>query len=254
MGGAIYKALSSTLPELQVFVCEPEMEKLDQLGVPKKSQSPDINTLFGTIECDAVLFCIKPQVVDDFKKELQVDLSNKLIISIMAGVPIVKLQEVTGSKRIVRSMPNLAAFVNQSLTGWVATNSITEADRKNIKKVFQSFGKEVELKSEDQINDITALSGSGPAYFFYLTQLMEEKALSFGFSKEEAKQIAEQTIIGAAEVLKTGIKTAQDWKAAVTSPGGTTEAALKHMEAEQFHNIFHNSIQKAKDRAEELSR
>lgn len=254
MGGAIYKALSSTLPQLTVYVCEPEIEKLDQLGIAKKSQFTDVNALLTDHDCEAFLFCLKPQVMDDFKKDLQVDLSQKLILSIMAGVPISKLQNITGSKKIIRSMPNLAAFVSQSLTGWIATKQVSPAEKIQVQKLFQSFGKEVELESEEQINDITALSGSGPAYFFFLTQLMEEKAMQMGFDTTQARTIAEQTIMGAAEVLKTTIKTAKEWKEAVTSPGGTTEAALKHMDELQFHNIFQNSIQKAKERAEELAK
>lgn len=253
MGGAIYTALSSTLPTFDIFVCEPEIAKLVALGVPKDHQYKDSNLLMSDHDCDIVLFCIKPQSVDEFTSALQVDLSEKLIISIMAGVTISKLQQITESDRIVRSMPNLAAFVNESLTGWVATEAVSADDRDVVKSLFSSFGKEVELQSEDQINDITALSGSGPAYFFYLVQLMQEKAVEMGFSPTDALLIAQQTIFGAAEVLKTGIKSPEEWKAAVTSPGGTTEAALKHMEAEQFHHIFKNSIQKARERAEELA-
>lgn len=150
-------------------------------------------------------------------------------------------------------MPNLAASVGQSLTGWVASKSAKPADRKLVAKIFSSFGTEMELKNENMINSLTALSGSGPAYFFYMTELLQKKAERLGFAAEQAKMIAEKTLIGSAGLIGLNIKDAADWRKSVTSKGGTTEKALEHMKDKGIGRIVFGAVDKAKKRAEELN-
>ncbi len=252
MGGAIYHSLSTALPQTHVFVCDPDAEKLEKLQVPDSYRLQDVNDITAA-DISFVFLCIKPQSLPAFKNQLTTSIQDTVLISILAGTPITKLQTATGATKIVRAMPNLAAFVGKSVTGWIATPQVTSAEKQAVKKMFQAFGTEVELSNEEKIDDITAISGSGPAYFFLLTQLLQEKAVELDFSNEEAAEIAIQTISGAAAVLETGTKSAKEWKEAVTSPGGTTQAALEHMDKMQLSNIVKNAIQKAKERAKELS-
>ncbi|MCX7996602.1 MAG: pyrroline-5-carboxylate reductase [Patescibacteria group bacterium] len=253
MGGAIYTAVRTALPDLDVAVCDPETGKLTALKVPSNRRFSRVNDLFSELRPNAVLLAVKPQSFEQLAAAIDAGLTNTLVISIMAGIPIERLSRETRSERIIRSMPNLAAIVGKSLTGWIASPAATAADKAAARSLFRSFGIEVELATEADINSITALSGSGPAYYFYLTQLLEEKARAMGFSPADAETIAQQTIQGAAAVLASKTKTAKEWKQAVTSKGGTTEAALKHLRERQFDHIFANAIQKAKERAQELA-
>jgi len=196
-------------------------------------------------DADIIIFAVKPQ---DFT-ELKLDLPDKLIISIMAGISIEKIKAITSSKKIVRSMPNLPLQVKAGLTAWLATPEVE--DTKPIKKIFSSFGEEIEVQNESDLDKITALSGSGPAYFFYLCELIQEKAEALGFTPEQAKKIASQTFIGSAQLLNSSEKSAAEFRTAVTSKGGTTEAALA--ELKPLQQILNTAIDAAENRAKELN-
>lgn len=122
-----------------------------------------------------------------------------------------------------------------------------------IKKIFSPLGYEVELAYEDQMNALTALSGSGPAYFFTLCEMMAKKAREFGFSPEISRIIAEQTFIGSADLLAATSNDAASLRAKVTSRGGTTEAALKILEKSSFEADFFKALETAQKRSAELS-
>lgn len=172
----------------------------------------------------------------------------------MTGINIKTIAKLTGAKKIVRTMPNLPAQVGAGFTGWNATGAVAAAEKQFVNKLLSSFGTSAELSREADLNSITALSGSGPAYFFYLTELLEEAARSFGFNNSLARQIAESTFWGAAKLLKNNYKSAKDWRLAVTSKKGTTEAALKYLQSKKFNKIFLEAIKRAKKRAIELSK
>lgn len=212
-------------------------------------------TLYGRNEkigaADVFLFAVKPQDFSDGVKDLE--LSNKLIISIMAGVQLQRLAELTGSQKIVRSMPNLPIQVKKGFTAWIANPEVTPTEKEFVKKIFKSLGFEMELKNEEQLDEITALSGSGPAYFFALCEMLEKKALEWGFPAEQASQIARSTLLGAAALLEENDKTSSEWREAVTSKGGTTEAALARLKEQHFDSIFLQALEVAKQRSKELN-
>lgn len=196
--------------------------------------------------CEIVILAVKPQDFDSLK----LNLKNELLISIMAGVNLKKLA-TTGAKKIVRSMPNLPLRVGAGFTGWVSRN-VTE--KKLVKEIFSMFGEEIELKNEDAINAITALSGSGPAYFFYICELMVQQACDFGFSKKDAEKIAVETLIGAAELVRNKSESFADLRASVTSKKGTTEAAINYFMRSNFSKLFRDGIRRAKHRSEQLNK
>jgi pyrroline-5-carboxylate reductase len=249
MGAAIYKALIKNFDAENIFVSDTSEEKLKALNT--KNIEVDANDILGKV--DIVILAVKPQSFEEFSQNLRVDLKNKLLISIMAGISIKKISEFLKTEKVVRSMPNLCAQVEKGLIGWLASDKVSDNEKELAKKIFGSFGEQIELKNEDEINKITALSGSGPAYFFYLTELLEEKAKAFGFNDEEAKLIANTTFVGAAKTLEKQKSSAKNLKNAVTSKGGTTEAALNFMKENNFDKIFFEALDKAKKRAEELN-
>lgn len=151
-------------------------------------------------------------------------------------------------------MPNLPTQVNAGLTGWIASKKVSSSAKKLIRKIFKSFGEEIELHSEKDIITLGALSGCGPAYFFYLCELMMIKAEKFGFNENDARTIAEKTFIGAAKLLAAHDLKAADWRKAVSSKKGITVEAIKALQRNGFHKVFFKGIDRAKKRTEEMSK
>lgn len=202
--------------------------------------------------CDAevVMFCVKPQDFAACVEGLGEDLSGRLVISIMAGVSLKTLAEKTGTTQVVRSMPNLPLQVGKGFTAWTATEAVKE--KEFVRGIFAAIGEEMEVDEESKLDSITALSGSGPGYFFYFCEVLEAKAREWGFSEEEARKIVRATFAGSAKLLETGEKSAEEWKLAVKSKGGTTEAGLNCLEAGGFEKLFKETLEAAKKRSQEL--
>lgn len=201
-------------------------------------------------EGDVIIFCVKPQDFATCVEGLGEDLSERLVISIMAGVSLKTLMEKTGAMQVVRSMPNLPLQVGKGFTAWVCSKAVKE--KEFLKSIFAAIGEEMELSEEDKLDAITALSGSGPGYFFYFCEILEAKAKEWGFSEEEAQKIVRATFVGSAKLLETGEKSATEWKLAVKSKGGTTEAALSRLEADGFDVLMKGALEAAKKRSQEL--
>ncbi len=199
------------------------------------------------IESDCYILAMKPQ---DF---VEFDTGEKLVISIMAGVSIKRIQGKCGTKKIVRAMPNLPLKVGKALTGWIASDEVSEDEKQFAKKIFESFGEEIELDNEDKVNAITALSGSGPAYFYLLTEFIKKAAVEMGFCQEDAEKIAKRTIVGSAELLEKSGLSAEELRKKITSKGGTTEAAIKYLEENGIEETVKGAITAAQKRAEELN-
>ncbi len=243
MGAAIYHRLQAHFHKDHLWLCDPNPEK--RKGTPHASS--DIHEIQDKV--DAVLLAIKPQSFKEWTQQLP----NHLIISIMTGISLKSLEQQTGASRVVRSMPNLALKIGESVTGWMAGPSVTSEDKTFVQSLFTHFGFSFEVDKEEKLNDITALSGSGPAYFFYFCEQLIHKAEEFGFSKEEAKHIVLGTIKGASLLLQEEDGEAETLRKAITSTKGTTEAALKAFDSKHFSEMIYQAVDAAKKRAEELS-
>ncbi len=235
MGSAIYKSLENS-------------GKFELAGYDK---GDDLDS--GIERANIVFLAVKPQYFDDLLNDISVGFEDKLVISIMAGVTRDKLKDKLKTEKVIRSMPNLGALHGSSVTGWVSAEGVDENEKNTAREVFSSFGVEIELEKEEMLDSVTAISGSGPAYFFYLTKLLEEKAVEFGFSQEQARLLAEKTFIGSAKSMENENMTSAEWVSAVASKGGTTEAALKLMKEDDFGEVFKNAVEVAKKRSEELN-
>lgn len=249
MGSAFYKGLVKKFPEDKIFICDRNKSKLENIGA--KNHSTDINKILK--KADIIIIAVKPQSFDELISSVKVPIKEKLIISIMAGVSLSKLKKEIGAKKIIRSMPNLPIQVESGVIGWISASNLNSSDKGMVRRIFSSLGNEIELCDESKIDYITALSGSGPAYFFYLTELISKKAEKLGFSKEESRIIAERTFVGCAELLNQNQKTAKEWKNAVASKGGTTEAALNHLEKQNLEKIISEAVEKAASKSKELN-
>lgn len=203
-------------------------------------------------ESDVIILAVKPQDFENFTKEIQAELSDKLVVSIMAGVSVKKIRDLLKIKKVVRVMPNLPLRVGKAFCGWFCSETVLDEEKAFVKEILVALGSEVEVKEEDQIDKITALSGSGPAYYFLMNQLLERKAKEMGFSDEQAQKISEGTFFGAAKLLENSPENSEEFIKKITSKGGTTEAALNYFQEKGLGEIFTEGIEKAYKRAKEL--
>jgi pyrroline-5-carboxylate reductase len=250
MGSSLYRGLSNIFSEEQIFISDIDEEKLEQLNAKNAFAEPD--DLIK--EVDIIIFAVKPQVFSQLIYDSEYTMEDKLIISIMAGVNTEKIYELTASPRIIRSMPNLGVSVGAGLIGWIASNKINQEEKEMVKNIFRSLGEEIELSNEEEINQITALSGSGPAYFFLLTKILKEKAISMGFDQSKASIIARSTIASASKLLEQNEYSIEEWIEKVSSKGGTTEAALTSLRNQKIETVFSNAVDSAKEKADELTK
>jgi pyrroline-5-carboxylate reductase len=181
---------------------------------------------------DVVVLAIKPQTLGDAAHYAPMA-KEALVVSVLAGKSIASISSVLGTNRTVRAMPNLPSMAGAGAAGLYAPPGVGEADRAVARALMQAVGAAVFVDSEAAIDAVTAISGSGPAYFFLMAEALEDAALSLGLSDETAKALARQTLIGAGAVLQTDDRDAAALRKAVTSPGGTTEAALGVLDGEE---------------------
>ena len=250
MGGALYKRLACAMPKEHIALCDTDAKKLARLSAYRSFTSAQE----AALSAKCVILAVKPQAFHALAKDLFGSLEKKLVISIMAGISLASLSKTLGAKKIIRAMPNLAIQEGAGVIGWIASSFVTKEENALARKLFSPLGHEIEVKKEEMIDSITALSGSGPAYFFYLVNLLETKARAMGFSESSARIISEHTLIGSAKLLESGKKSAEEWREAVTSKGGTTSAALSHLKEHGFDMLFYEAIDTAKKRAKELQK
>ncbi|OGH80016.1 MAG: hypothetical protein A3G08_04490 [Candidatus Magasanikbacteria bacterium RIFCSPLOWO2_12_FULL_47_9b] len=248
MGGAMAQVLSEVLPKGSVFGVDPHAEKRNRLK--KVRTFSNVSAMLPHVA--AVILAMKPQSFDASMKDMGGMLSDKLVISIMAGISLPALQKKTGSKRCIRSMPNLGVQTRQGVIGWVSGSLVSKKEKKYVQMLFSTMGESIELKKESEINSLGAISGCGPAYFFYLTNLLEQYAKQCGLSRKDAGRAARMTYIGSASLFEKDHVSGEEWIARVASKGGVTEEALRVLKTEAVGERFFRAFQSAVRRTEEL--
>lgn len=249
MGTVLLAAVAGSGLAGKISVCERNAEKRKRV----KKMFPQID-LFqepsGLPAVDVVFLAIKPQ---DFRTTALDLRKTSLVVSVMAGVPISALRKRTGASKIVRSMPNTPARLGLGFTAWMATPSVRGKDLDFARGVFAEMGEEVQVRSEDLINKFTALSGSGPAYFFYSALALVNAARSIGIGAAAAERAARKTLEGAAALLISGGSLAERISQ-VASKGGTTEAALAAFKKSKLESAWKQAVRAAYLRAKELEK
>jgi pyrroline-5-carboxylate reductase len=204
---------------------------------------------------DLIILATKPQnAVEVFQALHGRLLASQLVISIMAGIKLSQLQKGLCHKRLIRCMPNLAAKISQGMTVWMAGPETQDADRMLAKMIFQSFGRELEVDSEEKIDAATAVSGSGPAYIYYMAESLMETAVDLKFSEPEALKLVHQTFLGAMELWAETRESPALLRQKVTSKKGTTDAAMKEFEKNTLKQKFKDGVQAAYLRSIELGK
>lgn len=210
-------------------------------------------------ECDVVVFAVKPQVSNEVFTELKkanIDFSNKLIITIMAGVKTEKIAaNLKNAEKIIRVMPNTPALIGEGLTGMYKGANCNDDDVEVANCILGSCSKTVWVEKEEDIDSITAISGSAPAYFYLFMECLINKAKEYNFDEATARKIIEQVAIGSAKmVIQNSDTSIAQLRENVTSKGGTTYEALKVFNECDINGIISKALDACKNRAEELSK
>jgi pyrroline-5-carboxylate reductase len=216
-------------------------------GVNASGELADIQT------CEVIVLAIKPQQLPQLAKTLAPLLKNQLIISIAAGIRLSDLSRWLGNySTIVRAMPNTPAQIQAGVTGLYAMPSVSKAQIKLADQVLSAAGTTLWLDSEEKLDAITAISGSGPAYVFYFIEALHEAALALGLNESQAKQLSIATFKGASLLADTSATPIVTLREQVTSKGGTTEQGLLSLEDSKVKQAIMLAAQKACERAKTL--
>ncbi len=205
---------------------------------------------------DVLILAVKPQLLQTVILEIAPLLRERrpLVISIAAGITSETLARWIGDHpSIVRTMPNTPAMVQCGATGLFAREGVTDQQRSTAESILRAVGLTVWVHQESALDAVTALSGSGPAYFFLLMEAMEDAGVALGLDRETARLLAQQTALGAGRMAIESEDPPKELRRKVTSPGGTTEQAIARFEAGGFSPLVHQALKAAATRAEELS-
>lgn len=202
---------------------------------------------------DIIVIAVKPQNIEDVFNDLHDCLKpEQLIVSIAAGVRLNTLSQGLHHSRIARVMPNTPAQIGSGMSGWTATAEVSTQQRERVKTILGTMGKEIYYDDEGYLDMVTAVSGSGPAYFFLMAEAMIEAAIAIGLPREEAEELVSQTMLGAANLIQGSDKTPGELRQNVTSRGGTTEKALSVLNEGGFPELIRKAIEAAYQRSKEM--
>ncbi len=197
-----------------------------------------------------VVLSIKPQSIDHVLPDVRGHLRRQdLLLSIIAGVPIKKLSDGSAHASVVRAMPNTPAQLGEGITVWTATREVSDIHKDQARVILGSLGQEIQVDEEEYMDMATALSGSGPAYVFMMMEAMIDAGVHLGFSRRIAEQLVFQTMLGSVHYAMQSGKHVAELRNQVTSPGGTTAAALYHMEKGGLRTVISRGIWAAYQRS-----
>jgi len=207
----------------------------------------------GEIAEDVAVLAVKPQQMRAVAADLRAGLRGRLVISIAAGIRTADLSRwLGGHDRIVRVMPNTPALIRSGVSGLFAPPAVNQADRDSAQSILAAVGGVVWVRNESDIDTVTAISGSGPAYVFYFIEALEQAGVELGLDQGQAHDLAVQTFVGAAKLAAGSNDSAAVLRARVTSKAGTTEAALRTMEAGDIRRRIVQAVHAAARRSKEL--
>ncbi|MDX1565373.1 MAG: pyrroline-5-carboxylate reductase [Phycisphaeraceae bacterium] len=253
MAEAVVRAAigGGVLEPAQMIVSDPTRDRRSlfrELGVEATEDNDRVCS-----QSEQIMLAVKPQKFSEIRDHLgRIDASEHVIISIMAGLQSRVIAEAVGAgARVIRVMPNTPLLVGEGMAGICLGGAARTGDEALALRVFGSAGRAVVIK-EKLMDALTAVSGSGPAYLYYLAESMAEAAVSMGLSEENTEILVKQTLLGAARLLSKSGRDARELRKRVTSPGGTTEAAVKHLDEHQVRRSIVEAIQQAEKRGREL--
>ena len=236
-----------------ILVVEPFEAQRDKLlqgfGVMAQAQA---DARLAT--ADTVVWAVKPQLFGEAAAPCKAHIGAALQVSVMAGIRSDSLVGATGTERIVRTMPNTPALIGQGIAGLFARPAVDVAARAEVEALFKPTGQALWVAREDDLDAVTALSGSGPAYVFYFLEAMTQAAVEMGLTEAQGRLLAQSTFAGAAALAQQSPLSPTALREQVTSKGGTTFAAISSLDASGVKAAFVKAMHAARDRAAELGR
>lgn len=238
-------------PAASIQVVEPlasaRQHLIDQLGVRAIPQADDSLT-----NSQLVVWAIKPQLFKEVATPLKALFPQALHLSVAAGIRSDSIAQWLGSERVVRAMPNTPALVGLGQTGLFARGAVNAEERQQVETLMSAVGQSIWVSREDLLDAVTAVSGSGPAYVFYVLEAMVAAGIRMGLSPEQAHQLSVGTLVGASELARASSEPPAVLRERVTSKGGTTYAAISSMQADGVAALIDKAMQAAKERAQSL--
>jgi len=254
MGGALLKgwieagAIAPSSSVFEPFAAAPAVAAARGAGL---AVNPDP----AATTAEALVLAVKPQTIAEALPRFAPLAARTLTLSVMAGVSIARIVALLGSSRVARAMPNLPSQLGAGVCGLFAPESVGAGDRRIAEALMRAAGEVVWVRSEREIDVVTAISGSGPAYFFLMVEALAEAGVDLGLDAQAAARLARATASGAGALLAADARAAADLRRAVTSPGGTTEAALNVLDDDDaaLRRLMKRAAAAAARRAAEIS-
>jgi len=259
MAGSIINGLvKGGYPANLICASAPSLTNTQQLADDLAITASQDNNQSATW-ADVIVLGVKPQMMADVCQALVdggVDFSNKLVISIAAGVSVTRFQSVLGENTaVIRTMPNTPSLLQKGMTGLFASQQVSAQDKDFASELMSAVGEIVWVEDESQINGVIAAAGSAPAYFFLFMESMQKKAMEMGFSKEDARLLVQQSAIGSAEMVKQNAHLdLETLRNNVISKGGTTAEAIRTFNELDLPEIVGKAMQAASDRGAEMEK
>ena len=206
-------------------------------------------------DADVIVLAVKPQVIPAVLAELKKNvLPTQLLLSIAAGTTIASIEsQLSPQQAVIRSMPNTPALIGAGIAGLYASSQCKQHHKEQAERILSAAGQTVWIENEALMDAVTAVSGSGPAYFFLMTEALAKAGEQLGLPAEVAQALARQTCVGAGAMLAQAAEDAEGLRKRVTSPGGTTQAAIEAFEQGGFRGLVEQAVQAADRKGKELS-
>lgn len=238
---------------------------------PSEGKRKALASEFGVLEtsdnisasdfADIVVLSVKPHFIADVCKQISqaINIDGKLFVSVAAGTTVAQIQEALLSGKtnttspVVRVMPNTPSQLGLGMSGLYPSIEVTEVQKNAATELMNAVGKIIWLATEDKINDIIAVAGSAPAYYFLFMEAMEQHAQTLGFTAEESRMLVQQTALGSAQMVENSPLSISTLRANVTSKGGTTHAAIETFKREGIEEMVKKSMNAAIARAQEMA-
>ena len=253
--------VNSGITPQDIMVANPSEAKRLKLAEEFGVQQTD-NNIKASEFADVIVLCVKPHFITEVCQQISqaIDISAKLFVSVAAGTTIDQIQFALSKEQntqhapVVRVMPNTPSQLGLGMSGLFASNEVTSEQKASAEKLMTAVGKIIWLSSEDKINDIIAVAGSAPAYFFLFMEAMEQHAQHLGFSAQESRMLVQQTALGATQMVAHNNDAISTLRANVTSKGGTTHAAIEQFKEDGINEMVQNAMNAAIARAEEMAK
>lgn len=257
MARSLIAGLIQDKTDLHIRVSDPDQNQLDNI----KLNWPDVaifsDNAAACSDTDMIVLAVKPQILSGVCEPLKNTIQDNkpLIISVAAGIRESTINEALGGGfPVVRCMPNTPALVQAGATGLFANDEVNGEQRSDAEAILRAVGIALWFDEEDQLDAVTAVSGSGPAYFFLVMEAMQESAIKLGLDEKAARLLVLQTAMGAAKLALESSDDVKVLRERVTSKGGTTEAALNTLNEGGLKELFHQALSAAENRSKELAR